>query len=122
MGANNLGPALNTWSTNDWIVLTSAIIIMLAAVITIPRWLIFNAMKRIIKIMKKQNVFNPQNARSAEEMGIAPLTIWGRMFKMRDYRPQALQHLTELRIVLQTQDGKYYINQEILSTSRLKDV
>ncbi len=111
-----------TWGANDWIVLVLVIILMLAIMIFLPRWLVLRAMRKVLKTLRKQNAVDAKSAKPAEQFGAAPPNLWDRMFKMRDYRPQALQQLVQLQIVSMTPDGKYYINQQNLLNSRFHDI
>lgn len=116
MGAEN-----PTWGPYDTYILIGVFILLFLTLFIVPRWLMMNAMKKVLKIMHKHNAISPQTAKFAEELGIKPQSMWDRMFRMRDYKPQALQLLTQYQIVMLTPEGKYYVNQENLAKSKLKD-
>jgi len=106
---------------NDVLLIILVIIALIVWIIIGPNWLVFRAMKKVIKALKKRDAYNAKNACYAEEIGIRKQTMFSNMFKVRDYRPQALQQLVQLEIVKQTDDEKFYINQEKLDQSRLKN-
>jgi hypothetical protein len=107
---------------NNILAIIIIVVLLIAWVIFGPNWLIYRAMKKVIKALKKRNSYNIALASTAEEIGVKNEPMWSRMFKDRDYRPQALAQLVQLEIVLQTPEGKFYINQVKLDQSRLKDV
>ena len=107
---------------NNVYIIIIIIIVLIAWIIVGPNWLIFRAMKKVIKALKKRNSYNQSTASAAEEIGVKQEPMWSRMFKARDYRPQALQQLVQLEIVIQTPEGKFFINESKLQQSRLKDV
>lgn len=106
----------------DLLIIVITIAILIVLVIYIPRLLVMSAMKKVIKTLKKQEAVNPQNAKTAEQLGIRQGAIWENMFRMRDYRPQALYLLCETEIVLVTMDNRYYLSESQLAVSRFKDI
>jgi hypothetical protein len=107
---------------NNIYIIIIIVVLLIAWIIVGPNWLIFRAMKKVIKGLKKRNSYNQATASTAEEIGVKNEPMWSRMFKARDYRPQALIQLVQLDIVIQTPEGKYFINESKLQQSRLKDV
>ena len=107
----------------DWLVILVILAILIVLSIFLPRLLIINAIKRVIKTFIKKEALNPQNARTAEELGIKlQSTMWDNMLKIRDYRPQALQILLETEIIIATNDNRFYLVRDKLESSRFKDL
>ena len=110
------------WGPYDAYILIGVVILMLVTLIFLPRWMIMNAMKKVVKTLVKHDAQSPKAAKFAEDMGIRPLSMWDRMFKIRDYRPQAFQLLVQHGIIVQTPEGKCYLDTNKLSQSKLRDV
>jgi hypothetical protein len=116
------GRALTGFSTTDLFILIILLVVLIVLAIFMPRFLIMNAMKRVIKTLIKNDALSPQNAQTAEQLGIRQGAIWDNMFRIRDYRPQALAMLVESEIIVNTIDGRYYLSKEKLKISRFKDM
>jgi hypothetical protein len=107
---------------NNVLVIIIAVLVLLAGIILVPNWLIFRAMKKVVSALKNRNSWNQVSASWAEQIGIKKEPLWNSMFKVRDYRPRALQQLIELQIIIQTPEGKFFLNKNKLDESRLKDI
>ena len=97
------------------------IILILAALIFIPRLLMKRAFSNVIKIFRQHNAINDKNAKTIDELGLRPPTFTQRMFRARDYKPQALDFLIKAEIVQMTEDGKLYLSEDKLASSKLKN-
>jgi len=97
------------------------IILALAALIFIPRLLMKQAYSRVIKIFQQNNAINDKNAKTIDELGLRPPTFSQRMFSARNYKPQALDFLIKAEIVQTTEDGKLYLSEDKLASSKLKN-
>lgn len=113
---------MNSLSSIDLLIIVIAIAALIIAAIFIPRYMVLNAMKKILKTMINNDAISPQNAQTAEQIGIKRGAMWDSMFRGRDYRPQALNTLVESEIVVNTMDGRYYISKNKLRISRFKDL
>jgi hypothetical protein len=58
---------------------------------------------------------DPRKARTVEELGLSPRVFFQRMFRTRDYKPYALQSLSQAGIVRSSQEGKLYMMEEGLA-------
>ena len=83
----------------------------------IPRFLIKRAISQVIKTFQYHNALNAKDARTIDELGLTPPTFSQRMFRTRDYKPQALDLLMRGEIVLTTEDGRLYLSQEKLDAA-----
>jgi hypothetical protein len=91
-----------------------ASMLLFAALFVIPTLMSRRAARIVIKIFCGQGATDALNARTEEELGLAPLGIFDRMTKTRDYKPQALRFLKEAGIVRTTEDGRLYLSQDKL--------
>jgi hypothetical protein len=107
---------------NNVLVIILVVVVFLAWIILGPNWLIYRAMKKVVRALKERNSWNQASASWAEQIGIKKEPLWNSMFKVRDYRPRALQQLVELQIIVQTPEGKFFLNKNKLDESRLKDI
>lgn len=99
------------------------IAIMVAVVILglFGQWLVMNrAIISVIKIFRKHNAVNIAGAKTAEELGIVRQSLMKRMFAMRDYKPAVLDMLLTNEIVLESENGKYYLCEDRLNRLKVK--
>ncbi len=97
--------------------MNSALIILALAIVAclglfvlpvlMTRW----AARRVIKIFCRHNAVSAGDARTAQELGLVPLSFVDRLMKPRDYKPQALRFLKESGVVQSTPDGRLYLSE-----------
>jgi hypothetical protein len=113
---------LNGFSSLDLLIIVIALVCLVVAFISIPRFMVLNAMKKIIRTMIKEGAFNAHKAVPPEQVGVGRRDPWGGMLRMRDYRPQALYMLVDSEIIVNTLDGRYYLSADKLQVSRFRDL
>jgi hypothetical protein len=113
---------LNGFSSFDLLIIVIAFVCLVIAAIFIPRYMVLNAMKKIIRTLVKEGAFNVRKALPPEQIGIGQRGPWGGMLRMRDYRPQALYMLVDSEILVNTLDGRYYISVDKLQVSRFSEL
>ena len=106
---------------NETLFIIAVIAAALLMLIFIPRLLMMRAFSSVIKIFRENNAINEKNAKTIDELGLRPPTFTQRMFRTRDYKPQALDLLRRADIVQMTEDGKLYLSEEKLASSKLKN-
>ena len=94
--------------------------LLVLAFVVIPRFLIRRAMRQVIRIFREHNATTNKSAKTADELGIKPKSLMEGMFRGRDYKPSALNLLTNAGIIQDTEDGKLYLSEETLFTSGLE--
>jgi hypothetical protein len=87
-------------------------LLMIAALIFIPRFMIRRALRQTISIFRHFGVNSPEKAKTRGELGLNPADFMTRITSLRDYKPQALQILMSEGVVASTEDGKLYIVEE----------
>ncbi len=93
-------------------------VIFILGVFVLPQILIRRAARSVMRILEQHNAVGVKGAKTIEELGLAPKNMLQRIFKQRDYKPQALQALINADIVQTTEDGKLYLSEESLTTTR----
>lgn len=101
--------------------IVTLILVMLVAfilgVFVLPQFFIRRAIRSVIRVFEQHNAIGVKNAKTIEELGLAPKPMFQRMFSRRDYKPQALQALIHADVVQVTETGKLYLSeQSLLST------
>ena len=104
---------------NDVLIIAIIILIGLAVIFFIPQLLVRRAVSKVIKIFRKQNATSLQTAKTLEELRLAPKDYIMRMMSLRDYKPQALELLVNQKIVIMTEDDKFYLSEQSLAESPL---
>ena len=92
----------------------------LLAIFVIPRWLLKRAIRRVIRIFREHDVTDAKNAKTIYELGLAPQSMMQRMFRGRDYKPDALNALLKAQIIQTTESGRLYLSEERLMESGLE--
>ncbi|MBP1719523.1 MAG: hypothetical protein H6Q43_2961 [Deltaproteobacteria bacterium] len=87
-------------------------LLMIAALIFIPRFMIRRALKQTIAIFRHFGVNSPGKAKTREELGLNPADFMTRLTSLRDYKPNALQILMNEGVVASTEEGKLYLVEE----------
>ncbi len=85
------------------------IVIAFLGLFVVPRFMLKRALKKVIKVFRDLNATDLKNAKTLEELGLKPRSFLDGMFKLRDYRPYALDLLRKAEIVKVTEDGKLYL-------------
>jgi len=98
------------------------IIIFLVLLVTIPMTLNKRAVIHVIKRFRKFEALDVESARAIDELGLSSPTFRERLMRFRDYKPAALQGLIRVEIVQVTEDGKVYLSEEKLKTTKLANV
>jgi len=104
---------------NDILFLVLVIIVALVALLLVPRWLVSRAAKKVVRIFQDHGAVNEKNARTADELGLTPPGFLQRMARTRNYKPQALNILINAEIVQITEDGRLYLVEDRLASTRL---
>jgi hypothetical protein len=98
------------------------IIIFLILLFVIPMTLNKRAVIHVIKKFRKFQAIDAESARTIEELGLNPPTFRERIMRFRDYKPAALQGLMRVDIIMMTEEGKVFLSEEKLKTTKLANV
>jgi len=104
--------------SSNTLILIAFILVAIVFLIFVPRFLITRAVAKVIKIFRAHSATSAKNARTLEEMGLKPLSFTERMFRRRDYKPQAIHLLQQAGIIQQTEDGRLFLLEDRLATTR----
>jgi hypothetical protein len=105
---------------------TSAIIILILFIILLlviayfgTGILVRRATRSVINTFRDNGATSPEKALTLDQMGIKGRSLL--QFKaFRDYRPAALQFLMRNNIVQATEDGRFYLSEEVLYQSGIE--
>ncbi len=103
----------------DILIAIPMVILLLLAWIYIPVWFIRRSIPKVIRIFRKNNAIGIQNAKTVEALGLRERSFIERMWRgvWRDWKPKALDFLIQAKVVLMTEDGKFYITEESLTSA-----
>lgn len=97
------------------------VILAVFAKLAIPPLMIRRALRPVLEQFVHHGALSPDNAKTAEELGLGPRTLIQRLASLRDYKPKALDVLVAASIVVLTDEGRFYLNKEkLLSTGILE--
>ncbi len=106
-------------STRVLIILILIIILLLAVAFLGSNLMMRRALRTVIKMFRNGQARTPETAQYAEDLGIKRRTLL--QFKaLRDYKPTALQLLMRGEIILSTEEGKLYLNEERLAQTSVE--
>ncbi len=100
---------------SDSLVFVIVVILSIIAWFVVPNFLTKRAMRKVIKILHSRNVTSAQNAKTPQELGLKPRSMWENIFMPRDYKPMALKLLIQADIIRETKDGRLYLSKEKLA-------
>ncbi len=98
------------------------ILIFLVLLVVIPFAMNKRAVIQVIKRLRQHGALNPESAKTIDELRLNPPTFRERIMRFRDYKPAALQGLIRVGIVQLTEDGKVYLSEEKLKSTKLANV
>ena len=98
------------------------IVIVLLVVIIFATWryLFQKAIRTVVKIFRQNGAVSAKTAMTLTDLGLAPKPMLQRMFRARDYKPQALRLLDQEGCIKLAEAGKVWLSEEDLQRSRLK--
>lgn len=107
---------------NDVLFIVLMVLLFIVVVLVVPQWMLTRNVPKVIRIFRQQNAVGEKNAKTIEELGLLPKSMFQRMFNRRDYKPQALQFLIRTTVVDMTEEGKVYLNEETLIQTKWRNL
>ena len=107
---------------NDVLFIVLMVLLFIVVIIVVPQWMLTRNVPKVIRIFRQQNAVGGKNAKTIEELGLVPKSMFQRMFNRRDYKPQALQFLIRTTVVEMTEEGKVYLNEETLMQTKWRNL
>lgn len=78
----------------------------------IPGFLLRRTISRVISIFRRNHSLCSESPKTVDELGLVPQSLMDGFFKLRDYKPYALQFLVKGGVVRETEDGKLCLLEE----------
>jgi hypothetical protein len=110
--------ANSSMGLNDWLAIGGLVIIFLLVMLFLPSFMINLNVPKVIKILRKHSATRPETAKIPKEMGLAQPSFVERLWKLRDYKPRALQFLLQYEIVQMTDDGRVFLSEDKLALTK----
>ena len=107
------------FDTRSALILVILVALFLLAIWLIPQWMLKRAMRQVIRIFRERNATNANNAKTIDELGLKPRSIMQNMLRGRDYKPYAVEIMVKAQVIQITEDGRLYLSEEKLSSSKL---
>ncbi len=105
------------------LVLLAVILVGLIALgIALAKYKMKKATAEVIEIFRVQQALDPYNAKTKQELGLAPKGILERAFKPRDYKVYAFDMLSKLEIIREAPEEKYYLSEQALHNTNIKNM
>lgn len=104
---------------NDIAIIVLIIILVILGMVGIPYLMMKRSVSNVITIFQRNYALDIKSAKTVDELGLNPRTMLQGMFRARDYKPQALNVLIKTELVQTTEDGKLYLLEDKLATSKL---
>jgi hypothetical protein len=90
-------------------------LLMIGALLFIPRFMIKRAIKQTIAIFQHYGALREDQAKTRTELGLNPPDFMARITSLRDYKPSATQILMNEGVIVSTEEGKLYMDSEKLN-------
>lgn len=103
---------------SDTAFLVLLVIIVMLGLMVVPQLFIRRAIPSVIKVFRQNNAVGIKNARTIDELGLKSQNIMDKMWKWRNYKPDALKILINVNIVQMSEDGKLYLSEENLAATK----
>jgi hypothetical protein len=96
-------------------------ILLLFVVFILPEIRLRRNIPYLIRIFREAKADVAKNAKTVEELGLKPLSITHSLFGGGIPVQNALQVLKQAKIIQSTEDGKMYLSEENLASSKWHD-
>ncbi len=106
--------------TTAIVVMVLLVVILIVGALQLMHFLFRRAVRKVVALFRQQGATSPARAKSPAELGLAPVNPLDRMFRFRDYRPEALRALGQADIIKWTEEGSLYLSEDELERSPLK--
>ena len=104
------------------IILIAMFIVAILAMYYIPRLMINRAIYSVIHIFRQHDAVTIRDVKTLEELGLNQKPFYERLLRLRDYKPYALKILRNAGIIQMMDDGRLYLDEGQLLTSKWGDV
>ena len=104
---------------NDAIFIGIVLLLLLLGLFVLPRLLIKRAVSKVISIFRRNNAIDAGSAKTLDELRLRPRTFMEGMFKVRDYKPYAMELLRNAQIIQMTEDDRLYLVEDRIASSRI---
>ena len=102
------------------IIVIALFVISILAVVFVSRFMINRAIRSVILLFRQYDAVTVRSARTIDELGLKPKSMAGMLLRPRDYKLTTLQILMNASIIQMTEDGRLYLAEDQLETSRWK--
>jgi hypothetical protein len=96
-------------------ILFLVLMLMIFMSLLISGYLVKRATEEVIGRFCSYDALEIRKARTLKDLGLVPRDFFQRLFRRRDYKPYALQSLSQAGIIRTTQEGKLYLVEERLN-------
>lgn len=103
----------------DVLIVLVMLVVCFGLMIVVTTFMTKRAMGQVIRIMRRAGALDEASAKTTAQLGLNPPTLRERMMRMRDYKPKALTFMTNLKIIQQTEDGRIFLSERELNSSKL---
>jgi hypothetical protein len=93
-----------------------ALVVLLILAFLFAGWRTRRNAMQLIDTFRKSNAVGIKNARFPDALGLEPKRIF--KIGLRDYKPRALELLQQMGIIEKTEDGRLYLSEESLLSSK----
>jgi c-di-AMP phosphodiesterase-like protein len=106
--------------TTTMVIFVLLIVAAFVVVTYLSRFFFGRAIRNLISEFRRRGATSPEKAVMPEEIGIIRMSPFNKMFRMRDYRPQALRVMGQANVVRVTAEGRLYLSEAELEHSPVK--
>ncbi len=104
------------------LVLIVIIVVLATAAVYLTRFFARKATRDVVLLFRARGAISPKTATTAEELKLVRAGVFQGVFKLRDYRPDALHLLVRANIIRATGEGRLYLSEDELAHSQIKKI
>jgi hypothetical protein len=105
---------------SDTTIMFVLVVLLLFVMFILPQLLLRRAIPSVIRIFRQCKAVGVESAKTVEELGLKPKSMFQAILRGREYKITALQVLRNAHVIQSTEEGKLYLSEKDLSNSRWK--
>jgi len=112
----------NQTSVIFWMVLFT---LFWLGIFALPALRLKKAVLQVVRIFRREQSFCFNNLKTVDELGLAPPPVWNGIFRLRDFKPYAVQVLVKAGVIHVFEGGKMCLQEnkaaEFMAANRIPE-
>jgi hypothetical protein len=96
------------------VIMVVSFVVVLLGIFFVQRFMMLRAVKTVVNIFRECHATSIDNAKTLDELGLKPRSFASKLYHIRDYKPRVVDWLMNNEIVVMTEDGRLYLQEDKL--------